>query len=136
MDLQVIKVDRDYYSHAENFIALETQIMRVNVVRQYSIGSYLADFYFPEINVVLEIDGYFHNNPEAEKHDDIRNKFMNQKGFTVVRVTGKLAKNNPSGIINILRLFPKGRTFFLTSDRDIAVAQECAMNESKLLSDK
>jgi very-short-patch-repair endonuclease len=134
MDITATEIDKEFYkfeSRAENSIALELQITRKNCERQYPIDKYFADFYFPEYNLVLEIDGLaYHSTPEAIRHDDIRNKFMNNLGYTVVRVSGSLANRNPSGILNTLRLFPKGRTFFLDSEQDIALAQKIALENA------
>jgi very-short-patch-repair endonuclease len=131
MDVQTIKIEEDFYSRAENYVALELQILGIECIRQYQIGKYFADFYFPEINVVLEVDGYiYHSSKEAFEHDRIRDKFMNDKGFTVIRVTGTLLKNNTSGVLNILKYFPKGKTFFLNSEQDIALVQKLSLNKN------
>ena len=117
-----------YYSHAENCLALEVQIGGYkNVIRQYPISGYLADFYFPELNVVLEIDGLHHNSHEAREHDNIRDELMNKWEYTVVRVSGSLAMKNPAGVINSLRLFPKGKTYLLRSEEDIKYLQQLSV---------
>jgi very-short-patch-repair endonuclease len=120
-----------YESKAESAFALELQISGKQAERQFSIGKYFADFYFPEYNLVLEIDGKeFHSSPDMVEHDKNRNKFMNDLGYTVVRVTGTLAIKNPSGVFNVLRLFPKGRTFYLTDEKDLATAQKIAASQN------
>ena len=131
MNKTATEIDNEFYSkesRAENCLALELQITRKPCERQYKIGKYFADFYFPEYNLVLEVDGItFHSSLKMIRHDDIRNKYMNNLGYTVIRITGSLAMKNPSGVINILRLFPKGRTFYLKCDEDIALAQQIAI---------
>lgn len=128
MDITPIFIKEEFYSHAENLIVLEIQMNgKIKAIRQYPIGQYFADFYFPDINVVLEIDGVSHGKSESMEHDNVRDKFMNKKGYTVVRVNGKYAKENPSGILNSLRLFPKGKTYLLGSENELKFLQQLSI---------
>ena len=74
--------------------------------------------------MVLEVDGLHHSDFKQEQHDKKRDKFMNKLGYTVVRISGKLAYQNPMGVISILKYFPKGRTFKLNSESEIALVQK------------
>lgn len=108
------------YSHAENAILLELSTQNKEFIRQFPIGSYKADFYFPENNLVLEVDGSeFHSSPEQLKHDKIRNEYMNSLGFGVLRITGKMAKENPSGIVGLLKYLKGDTTKYINSESDI-----------------
>lgn len=116
-----------YYSRAENRVALELQIRGEKHIRQYPIQGYFADFYFPSLNLVLEIDGYYHSSSEQIKHDNLRDELMNKWGYTVVRVSGKLAMKNPASILDSIRLFPKARTFTLGSGSDVKYLQQLSV---------
>jgi very-short-patch-repair endonuclease len=53
----------------------------------YVNGSYcIADFYFPKIHLVLEVDGYYHFTPEGKAKDKIRNRNLRQLGYRVIHV--------------------------------------------------
>ncbi len=54
--------------------------------RQQLIGGYIADFYCPELALILEIDGAVHNTPEAIAYDECRTYFFNSKNINVIRV--------------------------------------------------
>ena len=54
--------------------------------RQQLIGGYIADFYCPELALILEIDGAVHNTPEAIAYDECRTYLFNTKNINVIRV--------------------------------------------------
>ncbi|MBP9731899.1 MAG: endonuclease domain-containing protein [Candidatus Magasanikbacteria bacterium] len=51
--------------------------------RQYSIGSYIADFYCHEFRLIIELDGPIHN--EQKEYDRRRENFLKNKGFKIIR---------------------------------------------------
>ena len=53
--------------------------------RQEPIGQYIVDFVSLERQLIIEIDGGQHNHqPEIEK-DEIRTKWLEKKGFKLIR---------------------------------------------------
>ncbi len=61
--------------------------MPVTVNRQKVIGKYIVDFYCYEANVVIEIDGSQHYEPEARAKDAVRDEYLASLGITVLRYT-------------------------------------------------
>ena len=53
--------------------------------RQYSLGSYILDFYCPEQKLAVELDGDQHNQPENIAYDAERTAFLLGHGISVVR---------------------------------------------------
>ena len=53
--------------------------------RQTSIGSFVVDFYCPEENLVIEIDGDFHFDENAKKYDEERTEKIETEGIKVIR---------------------------------------------------
>lgn len=51
---------------------LKNKKLGVKFRRQYSIGSYVVDFYSPELKLAIEVDGDTHNSPEAIEYDKHR----------------------------------------------------------------
>ena len=51
--------------------------------RQVPIGSYVVDFYCPRAKLIVEVDGEFHGDREAE--DDGRTAWFEGRGYRVVR---------------------------------------------------
>lgn len=67
--------------------------------RQHGIGPYILDFYCPLLHLGIELDGAAHDAPMADKHDEIRTKFLQQQGITVLRFRNELVYRNPNAII-------------------------------------
>jgi very-short-patch-repair endonuclease len=68
--------------------------------RQFSVGSYILDFYCPEISLAVEIDGGQHaTNIE---YDRARTEFINRLGIKVVRFWNNDITKNASGVYDEL----------------------------------
>ena len=57
--------------------------------RQYSVGSYVLDFYCPKLKLGIEIDGKSHRQPLAREYDHEREEELKQLGLTLVRFTNE-----------------------------------------------
>jgi len=53
--------------------------------RQHSIGNYIVDFYCPEEQLAIELDGDPHFWEEGIQYDQIRDGYLNSKGIQVIR---------------------------------------------------
>ncbi len=54
--------------------------------RQYSIGSYIVDFYCPKLKLVIEADGEQHHYEENVSYDEKRRKFIESKNNKIYRI--------------------------------------------------
>ncbi|WP_255481279.1 endonuclease domain-containing protein [Pontibacter sp. Tf4] len=57
--------------------------------RQHSIGNYIADFYCPAEQLVIELDGQVHMNSVAEHADQERDQYMKRLNIKVLRFENK-----------------------------------------------
>jgi very-short-patch-repair endonuclease len=69
------------------------QIHGLKFRRQHEIGSYIVDFFCPERNLVIEIDGDVHATETHQINDLEREKHLKSLG---------LQKENPKKLISIL----------------------------------
>ena len=53
--------------------------------RQKPLLNYIADFYCPELNLVIEIDGYSHEFEETQIRDKRKEIELKKWGITVLR---------------------------------------------------
>ena len=53
--------------------------------RQKQFGYYIVDFYCAACNLVIEIDGSQHFDPEATLWDEMRTEYLNGLGIKVMR---------------------------------------------------
>jgi len=68
--------------------------------RQKPLLNYIVDFYCYEINLIIEIDGKYHNNEEQYKLDSFRETQLEEYDLTILRFTEAEVKND---IVNVLR---------------------------------
>jgi len=66
------------WSHLRN-----RQIAGFKFRRQFPIEAYIVDFACISYNLIIELDGGQHT--ETADHDEARTKFLNEKGFKVIR---------------------------------------------------
>ena len=57
----------------------------VRFYRQKAISDYIVDFYCPKAELVVELDGGGHYNPESEKKDRERTQKIEELGIKVIR---------------------------------------------------
>jgi len=53
--------------------------------RQQPIGPYFADFYCSSARLIVELDGPFHDGPEAARQDELRSRWLCAQGYQVLR---------------------------------------------------
>ena len=57
------------------------QVNGFKFFRQYSIGAYIVDFYCSELRLVVELDGYQHNEENAIEYGWGSKKFYEKFGY-------------------------------------------------------
>ncbi len=72
-------------------------------LRQYVIGQYIVDFICREKKVVIEIDGGQHNESENIEYDKQRTKYLENKGYKVIRFWNNDIDSNIEGVYQHLQ---------------------------------
>lgn len=67
--------------------------------RQHQIGDYIADFYYDEKKLVIELDGGVHDESARIKIDHKRDAYMKSLGLNVFRLSNKQLMRNPEKIL-------------------------------------
>ena len=62
--------------------------------RQYSIGSYIVDFYCPELKLAIEVDGDSHFKESAITYDEVRQRTIEPLGIRFLRFTNIDVRTN------------------------------------------
>ena len=70
-----------------------------NFTRQYRIGKYILDFYAPSLKLAIEIDGGHHYEDREIEYDQMRTKFLNEKGIAVLRFTNADVDRDLKGVV-------------------------------------
>jgi very-short-patch-repair endonuclease len=68
--------------------------------RKYYIMDFLIKY--ADMQICLEIDGYWHYNNESKAKDSIRDRRMRKAGYTVIRITDKQIEKTPDLLIDKL----------------------------------
>lgn len=76
---------------------LRNKQLGVKFRRQHSIGNYIADFYCSEKHLVIELDGYQHN--ERAEYDKQRTKYLNSLNVKVIRFWNNEVNKNLEGVL-------------------------------------
>jgi very-short-patch-repair endonuclease len=70
--------------------------------RQRPVLRYIADFMCKELMLVVEVDGSIHQLEEVIKNDEIRQKALEDAGFTVLRFTNEEVLENINAVYSYL----------------------------------
>ena len=71
------------------WLYLRTGVNGYKFRRQHPMGLYIADFYCHKAKLVIEIDGSVHNHEDVKTADEIREKELQDWGYTVIRFTNQ-----------------------------------------------
>ncbi|HMG83212.1 MAG TPA: vitamin B12 dependent-methionine synthase activation domain-containing protein, partial [Ferruginibacter sp.] len=72
--------------------------------RQHIIGNYIADLVCLDRRLIIEIDGLIHQLPDNIEADEIRTKWLTEKGFKVIRVTNEQVISKTEETINSISI--------------------------------
>lgn len=101
-------------TQAENVLweCLRNKNLKYKFRRQHVIDIFIADFVCLEKNLIIEVDGGYHNTLEQREADELRTQILNEIGFKVIRFTNEEVINNTENtlkkITTILESLPSG----------------------------
>ena len=101
--------NRKNQTQAENIIWQEVRNSKLGFKfrRQHSIDTFIVDFICIEKKLIVEIDGDIHN--ETIEYDEMRTKFLNLRGFEVIRFSNNEVLTNIRGVIGEINIALKPR---------------------------
>ena len=75
------------------------QLKGYQFYRQKIIGNYIADFYCPKANLIIELDGGQHYSDEGKTDDRIRDNYIVSIGLKVLRFSDREIFENLQGVL-------------------------------------
>ena len=66
----------------------------VHYVFEKKIGRYFADFFLPDLDVVLECDGWQHRTRAGQSKDKKKDAYLRSRGLKVKRIRDKSIRTN------------------------------------------
>ncbi len=78
--------------------------------RQHPVGRYVADFYAPDVRLIVELDGLAHDMGDRPERDVARDDWLRAQGFVVVRVAAlDVLKDVDAVVDGVVRLILASR---------------------------
>ena len=71
-------------------------------LRQHIIGDYIVDFLCTEKGLVIEVDGGYHAERNQQESDEQREKWLESKGYRVVRFANEEIMNQLDQVISVI----------------------------------
>ena len=71
--------------------------------RQHLIDDFIVDFVCLSKNLVIEVDGGYHNDPTQKEYDQQRTLYLNEKGFRVIRFTNEEVLGNTEAVLTKIK---------------------------------
>jgi very-short-patch-repair endonuclease len=71
--------------------------------RQHVIRPYVVDFYCHDANLIIELDGSVHDDPEVYANDIERQNLLEAGGYTVIRFQNRDVFRNLEGVLEVIR---------------------------------
>ena len=78
--------------------------------RQKVIGSYIVDFYCKRAKLVVELDGSQHYDPEEQKNDAERTRYLESQGLKVLRFSNLDVTRRFRGVCEAIDMAATERT--------------------------
>lgn len=84
---------------------LKRDQLGVDFHRQKPIDVFILDFFCPELNLGIEVDGFSHNFHKVKRRDFIKEKRMNELGITLLRFTDEEVFEELDRVVEIIKDF-------------------------------
>jgi|GEM_PF-727041 len=79
------------------------QILGKKFRRQYSIGRYILDFFCPECDIAIELDGAPHLDPVRAGYDQERSVYLAGLGVEILRFQNHVVCRNIEAVLEVIR---------------------------------
>ena len=80
----------------------QKQLLGYKFRRQYSVDSYVIDFFCPELKLAVEVDGTSHFKDGAEYYDRNRQESIEQLGIKFLRFNNAEVYKNLNGVLEVI----------------------------------
>ena len=95
-------------------IKFEIQSIIYSYDQRKIIDYYIADFYLPDMNAIIEIDGEHHNSYKQREDDILRDFYIKRMGYKVYRIQNNLTLNQERllSLISLIRENKKCESYY------------------------
>ena len=86
------------------------RLQGLNFFRQYGIGHYIADFYCPQLKLVVEVDGDKHFTEDGIAYDEERSRFFAASNIKTLRFRNQDVLKNIEKVLITIQTCANQRT--------------------------
>ncbi|HMS31984.1 MAG TPA: alpha/beta fold hydrolase [Candidatus Saccharibacteria bacterium] len=113
---------------------LRASKLGVKFRRQHAIGYYIADFFAVELNLIIEVDGGYHNSADQQALDEVRTEDLEANGSTILRFTNQQIEQNLNDVLSQIKVTIKSLSLQERDRLDLRSSQGEAIKPGDLLS--
>jgi len=73
--------------------------------RQKPLGKYIVDFYCKPLNLVIEVDGGYHEEEEQKIKDSDRQQVLEEIGLNFLRFAEKEVRKNIDSVLRVIESY-------------------------------
>ena len=97
----VRKILRNLPTHTEKLLWLGLKDSKTGFKwrSQQSIGNFVVDFYCAKLKLVIEVDGVTHDEEAVQEKDKLKEQFLKDNHFTVIRFTDDQVVGNINKVL-------------------------------------
>ena len=81
----------------------DRKLMGLKFHRQQPFGTYILDFYCPDKDLVVELDGGQHDLPGTREYDSWRTEYLKARGLDVLRFWNSQIRENLPWVLETIR---------------------------------
>ncbi|MEA5464987.1 endonuclease domain-containing protein [Leptothoe sp. PORK10 BA2] len=81
----------------------QKQMMGYDFDRQRPIDQFIVDFYCKALGLAIEVDGSYHDNPEAQEYDQQRQARLEALGVKFLRFQDEDVKQNSEEVCQAIK---------------------------------
>jgi very-short-patch-repair endonuclease len=100
----------------------DKQIFGYKFRRQHAIDRFIVDFYCPDANLIIEVDGSIHDY--TQKEDALRQAYLESLNLTVVRFTNDEVLHHTNDVVNQIKNLLQKLSLSSNQDSNQPVANE------------
>ncbi len=82
----------------------DRKLENLKIYRQYSVGPYILDFFFPAVRIAVELDGGHHSKEEVRKYDEERLLFLESEDIRVIRFRNEEVEKDVGKVVERIRV--------------------------------
>lgn len=72
---------------------------------QHIIGDYIADFVSRHGGLIIEVDGGYHSEPRQQEDDELREEYLEKRGYHIIRFTNEEVLYNIDNVLETIEKY-------------------------------